>query len=148
MLWELWSFCSTPLGMLLWVHYVEKLGPPCGREPRCSPVRHMWRTISEQSWAARWLQGHEWPRPDWRTLLSARIMNKSTTYFKPASFEWYVMRNRKLRQGFWLLWRWMEPCDFEAPRAWLLLHWRASAYVFSVARLFSGTECEFFHGFC
>lgn len=37
----------------------------------------------------------------------------------------------------------MEPCDFEAPRAWLLLHWRASAYVFSVARCFQALNVSF-----
>ena len=37
----------------------------------------------------------------------------------------------------------MEPCDFEAPRAWLLLHWRASAYVFSVAICFQAPNVSF-----
>ena len=102
-LWDLWSFCSTPLGMLLWVHHVKKPGLPCGREPSCPTCQTRGRGHLRPGMSC-WVT-----ETAWMTLASPAHIAETqkheqiiSVYFKQLSFGWYVVQNRKLRQGFWL----------------------------------------------
>lgn len=72
-LWDPWSFCSTPLGMLLWAHHVEE-------NPDAPPARHVVGAILDEGWAAGCPKQHEWPWPAQPTLLKPRSTNKSTAF--------------------------------------------------------------------